>query len=423
MTVRLVRKGDHWPPVRAAGILLHPTSLPGGRLGPEALAFVDWLAAAGQSFWQVLPLTPPDESGSPYSSTSAFAGSGALLFDPEARVDPSELRAFRRENGYWIESWVDHTGAPADQVVAEQVRFRREWSAVRRHAHRRGIRIIGDLPISVSRASDAVAAHPDLFDLSRQAGAPPDAFSDDGQLWTIPPFRWGVLRRAGYRFWIERLRHTLSLVDVVRLDHFRGFVAGWTASADAATARSGRWQRGPGAALFAAAGAALGPLPLIAEDLGRITPPVDRLREQIGALGLHVLAFGFDTQRSSHHPGRHRERAVLHTGTHDNDPVLGWWEGLSPPGRSRVDRALAARAIAAEDIPSALIELAYASRARVTVIQAQDILGLGAEGRMNRPGTTRGNWGWRLEKEQLDVGHAAVLSQLAARYGRQPPTR
>lgn len=396
---------------RSSGILLHPTSLPGGRLGPEAYRFADWLVAAGQSVWQVLPLGPPDEFGSPYSGSSAFAGWGGLLADPDAPVSRSELADFRRRHAFWIEDWVDHVGDPAE--AATQVRFEREWTALRRYANERGVRIVGDLPLYVGRASADVAARPELFDLSLDAGVPPDLFSRRGQLWGSPPYRWDVLKRLGYRWWIERFRRELQLFDAVRLDHFRGYVAYWTVRHGNRTARSGRWRRGPGRGVFDAVRAELGVLPVIAEDLGYITPPVLHLRDQLGLPGMQILQWSLGGK-----PLDAREYAVVYTGTHDNDTARGWWESAPARARRRLQVECARAAIDAEDPAWALVELTLEARARLAVVPAQDVLGLGNEARMNVPSTIGGNWKWRLEPGQLTGGHAARLREATLRFGR-----
>ena len=262
---------------RTSGVQLHPTSLPGGRLGPEAYAWVDWLAAAGQSWWQMLPLGPPDEHGSPYKSASAFAASPALLADPAAPVSRAEAldvpRAGRRTGS--------RTGSrsPGFGALDDQVRFDREWAALRRYALDRGVRLIGDVPIYVAEGSADTLAHPEIFRDGVVAGVPPDAFTDKGQLWGNPVYDWPALRRSGYAWWIARFRRVFELFDLARIDHFRGFVAYWGVPASAEFALEGAWKRGPGRAPFDAARAALGELPLIAEDLGVITPPVKQLRD------------------------------------------------------------------------------------------------------------------------------------------------
>jgi 4-alpha-glucanotransferase len=402
---------------RSSGVLLHPTSLPGGRLGPEAYRFVDWLVDAGQSFWQVLPLGPPDSFGSPYAGLSAFAGWGGLLADPEARVGARAAAAFRRRHGYWLDDWVSRSGDADEPAI--QVRFEREWNALRAYANERGVGVIGDLPLYVERESADVAAHPSYFDLSLAAGVPPDLFSRTGQLWGNPTYRWSAMRVDGYRWWIERFRRSLQLFDVTRLDHFRGYVAYWAVRHGNRTAKSGRWLRGAGAALFDAASRELGRLPLIAEDLGHITPPVHRLREELRLPGMHILqwAFGGSARHRDAIPN-HREYAVVYTGTHDNDPCAGWWEWAPRRVRARVEQARARAGITEDDPSWMLIELAQSSRSRLAIVQAQDVLGLGSEARMNRPSTIGGNWRWRLEDGQLTAEHATRLRDVTRRWRR-----
>jgi 4-alpha-glucanotransferase len=394
---------------RSSGILLHPTSLPGGRLGREAYRLVDWLAAAGQSWWQMLPLGPPDAGGSPYTAPSAFAAWAGFLADPAARVSPSAERRFAAANAYWIRDWSDFAGPGA---VADQVRFAREWRPLRTYAARRGVRLIGDVPIYVAAGSADHRAHPELFQAGAVAGAPPDALNAEGQLWGLPLYRWPAHRAEGYRWWIERFRRTLELVDAARIDHFRGFVAYWAVPAGARSAKSGRWRRGPGAAPFRAAEAELGALPMVAEDLGVITPAVDRLRDALGFPGMHVLQFGLGRgRRNPHRPENHREHGVVYTGTHDTDTAVGWWRSLSAGERevSGLDPG---------EPHWSLIELALASRARLAIVPAQDVLGLGSEARMNRPGEVGGNWAWRLERGQL-TGALAERLRTATRAARR----
>src|SRR5262245_49137117 len=261
---------------RSSGVLLHPTSLPGGRLGEDAFRFVDWLHDAGQSWWQILPLGPPDDVGSPYRSASAFAAWPGILADPDAEVTEEEVESFVGRHPYWAGNWAAFAG---DHALADQVRFAREWSALRGYARKKRVKLIGDLPIYVAPASADHVADPELFLEDAVAGVPPDDWSDVGQLWGNPLYNWHALRATGYRWWIERFRRTFELVDAARIDHFRGFVAYWAVPAGAKTALEGGWRRGPGHDLFDAVRAELGELPLIAEDLGVITPAVDRLRE------------------------------------------------------------------------------------------------------------------------------------------------
>ncbi|MGH3072298.1 MAG: 4-alpha-glucanotransferase [Gaiellaceae bacterium] len=378
---------------RSSGVVLHPTSLPGGRLDADAYAFVDWLAAAGQSWWQMLPLGPPDAVGSPYASSSAFAAWNGFLADPDARVSARELRAFRRANAYWIADWEAAGGS-----VADQVRFDREWSALRAYAVERGVRLIGDVPIYVAAGSVDHLAHPELFLEGVVAGAPPDKLGPMGQHWGNPLFDWDSLARQGYRWWTERLRRTFALFDLTRIDHFRGFADFWAIPEGERDARKGHWLPGPGAAVFRAAEAELGPLPVIAEDLGLITPDVIALRDELGYPGMVVILWAF--KRSARNPHRlenHHENLVVYTTTHDTDTLRGHF-----PRRR----------------PWTLIELALSSRAELTMIPVQDVLELGSEARMNRPGEPYGNWTWRLEPGQLTGEHAARLHASTAAAGR-----
>jgi 4-alpha-glucanotransferase len=412
------------PAARAAGVQLHPTSLPEGRLGRGAYAFVDWLESAGQRHWQMLPLGPPDRAGSPYKSSSAFAASPALLAEPDAPVSAGEEADFLERHAFWAEDWRLHAGGR--RAVRAQVRFEREWSALRRYAAEGGVRLIGDVPIYVAPRSVDHRAHPELFRPGIVAGAPPDAFSATGQLWGNPLYEWPALRRRRYRWWTERLRRTLELFDVARIDHFRGFVSYWAVPAGARNAAGGRWRRGPGRAVFDAAAGELGPLPFIAEDLGVITAPVTELREHLGFPGMVVLQFGCDPRdpHSTHRLERHDDHAVVYSGTHDHDTLSGWWGGLGPPARAEVERQVgrllgpdALRTLAREP-QWPLIRLTFASRARLAMLQLQDVLGLGSEGRMNLPGTARGNWRWRLRPGQLTARHARRLRAATDEAGR-----
>jgi 4-alpha-glucanotransferase len=406
---------------RSSGVLLHVTSLPDGRLGREAYGFVDWLAAAGQSWWQVLPVGPPDRHHSPYKARSAFAAWPGLLGEPRAPVSAAELIDFRERNAWWIGDWERFAGRGA---VADQVRFEREWNGLRTHASERGIRLLGDVAIYVAPDSADHRAHPELFQEGFVAGAPPDAFSASGQLWGNPLYDWPAIRRRRYRWWAQRLRRTLELFDVARIDHFRGFVSYWAVPAGARTAREGHWKRGPGRALFDALERELGlarSLPFVAEDLGVITPAVERLRDQLGLPGMLVLQFGFDPgdPRSPHRPSNHRENRVVYTGTHDQDTVRGWYESLDSERRAIVDRELVARGIASVSEPWwALIRLALASPARLAVVQAQDVLGLGSEARMNDPSRASGSWRWRLERGALTPALARRLRAATEEAGR-----
>jgi 4-alpha-glucanotransferase len=380
---------------RSSGVQLHPTSLPGGRLGREAHRFVEWLADAGQSWWQMLPLGPPDRHGSPYKSASAFAAWPGLLADPRAPVPKEAELDFRDRNAFWIDDWAKRGS------IADQVRFDREWAALRSHAEERGVRLIGDVPIYVASGSADHRAHPELFRADAVAGTPPDAYTDKGQLWGNPLYDWPALQHRRYRWWTERFRRTFELYDLARIDHFRGFVAYWAVPRGARHALSGRWQRGPGRAPFAAAARDLQrDLPLIAEDLGVITPAVTNLRRSLGLPGMAVLQWGFggDDGTNVHAPQHHTDDVIVYTGTHDNDTVRGWYDTLTPEVRAEVDEAIAAAGVRERTPHWSLIRLAFASPARVAMVQMQDVLGLGSEARMNTPGSSAGAWKWRLDR-------------------------
>jgi 4-alpha-glucanotransferase len=396
---------------RSAGIFLHPTSLPGGTIGDEAYRFVDWLEAAGQSWWQVLPLGPPDEFGSPYRAMSAFAGWPGLLAQPDADVSMDELEAFVARHPFWIGEWAQFAGPAA---IADQVRFEREWSALRAYARERSIRLIGDVPIYVSDIGSDVRAWPELFASGEVAGAPPDALSANGQRWGNPLYDWPTHRATGYRWWIERFRRVEELVDLARIDHFRGFVSYWAVPESHKTARGGHWRPGPGRELFDAVSAALGSLPVIAEDLGLITPAVYRLRDELGLPGMAVLQWAFGGSRSNPHaPANHRENELVYTSTHDTNTAAGWYASLKKKDRL-------ATGLDPDEPSWGLITMAMESRASLAMIPVQDVLGLGSEDRMNRPGAVEGNWQWRLKKRQLTAAHAERLRELTALNHRLP---
>jgi 4-alpha-glucanotransferase len=320
---------------RAASSCIRPPCRPAG-LGAEAYAFVDWLAEAGQSWWQMLPLGPPDEHGSPYKASSAFAAWRGLLADPDAPVSAEEERALREREAFWIDDWAAFAG---DGAVADQVRFDREWTALRAYAAERGVRLIGDVPIYVAPGSADHVAHPELFQPGAVSGAPPDAYSELGQLWANPLYDWGAMRRRRYRWWVERFRRTFALFDVARIDHFRGFVAYWAVPRTPTTRARGAGCAGPGRAPFDAAARELSvdgaALPFIAEDLGVITPPSSGLRDDLGLPGMVVLQFGYDPDdpaqpaqarpprraaRRLHRHARPRHRARLVRGRGDAVP-------------------------------------------------------------------------------------------------------
>jgi 4-alpha-glucanotransferase len=492
---------------RAAGLLLHPTSLPSrfgiGDFGPEAGRFVDWAAEAGARLWQVLPLHPPGPGESPYGSTSAFAGN-PFLISPErlaeeglltaaeiseaaaasgGYLDAAAVRAskgrllraawarFERETpagrrdefetfraspseASWLPDWALFaalSGRQADAAwvhwpaalarrepdalreatreLAGEIRFqewlqflfRRHWNAVREGARGRGIAIVGDVPIYVSHHSADVWVHRDLFALDAGgradlvAGVPPDYFSETGQLWGYPLYRWDRMKADGFSWWVERLRAALRLADVVRVDHFRGFAGYWEVPAGARTAAEGRWAEGPGLPFFAALREAFGALPLIAEDLGTITPDVKRLLAETGIPGMKVLQFAFSEEDSPHAPHRHVENAVVYTGTHDNDTARGWFAALPPEDRRRVLEYLGGDG---GEIEWDLIRAALASVADRAIVPLQDVFSLGSEARMNMPGMSANNWRWRAKSEDFTAERAGRFRRLVELTGR-----
>jgi 4-alpha-glucanotransferase len=441
--------------VRRAGVLLHVTSLPpaspagaGGDLGDAAYRFVDFLADAGCSLWQVLPLVPTHEDDrSPYNALSTMAGNPALLStdtgDGAAGLDDFEEWCARRAD--WLDPYVEFValrelhghapwltwprglrvrdpGAVAEALAScgdrvrelrrEQWMFSRQWDALHAYAASRGVLLFGDLPIFVSLDSADVWASRDLFLLDEQGrpttvtGCPPDYFAADGQLWNNPQYDWDAMAADGFAWWRRRIARQRELFDLVRIDHFRGFEASWHVPADAATAKEGRWVSGPGAELLSALVDVAGAGTLVAEDLGVITPAVQELRDRFGLPGMKILQFAFDGSPDNPYlPGHHGDLSVVYTGTHDNDTTLGWWAELDGSTRDRVRSFLVDPD---EPMPWALVRLALSSTARLAVVPAQDVLGLGSDARMNTPGTAQGNWTWQAQP-------GAFTPELAAR--------
>jgi 4-alpha-glucanotransferase len=342
--------------------------------------------------------------------------------EPLARRLPAALDAARARH--------------AEAIFAEEFGqwcFSRQWEALRGRCRALGIALMGDLPIYVAHDSVEVWTRPELFRLDAHgrpafvAGVPPDYFSATGQLWGNPLYDWGAIERDGWRFWIDRMRAALALVDRVRLDHFRGLEAYWEVPAGAATAQAGRWVPGPGAALLSALERALGPLPIVAENLGVITPAVEALRRRFGFPGMAILqfAFGKDPQAPTFRPHAYERDTVAYTGTHDNDTVMGWWsggaEGSTRTARDVEEEKAFARAYLATDgreMSWVMIRALLASVAETAIVPLQDVLGLGSEARMNRPATVGGNWQWRFRDDALRAEHGERLRLLAALYGR-----
>ena len=499
---------------RCSGILMHPTSLPGrfgiGDLGDEAYRFVDFLVAAGQTYWQVLPLSPTGYGDSPYQGLSAFAGNPMLISPqklveaghlsaddletlpsfPDGRVDfgpvistktrlldqafanyrdraPADQRAafarFCEEQAAWLEDvalfmalkeahslapWHEWEAGAArreaealarwrvkleDEIECQKYRqwqFFRQWLAVKAYANEQGIRIIGDIPIFVALDSADVWANPHLFQFDEElrptvvSGVPPDYFSETGQLWGHPLYRWEVMAENGYAWWIDRFRMALTQADVVRIDHFRGFYNYWEVPAGEKTAIRGRWLYGPGADLFHVVTEALGKVAIIAEDLGDFDKAsragVDALQAEFGYPGMKVLQFAFGTGPTE--PFLPHNYAspdwVVYTGTHDNDTVLGWYQETS----TEAERDYARKYLGSDgsDITWDLIRLGWASTANTVMTTTQDLLGLGHEARMNTPSTLGPpNWCWRLLPGVLRDDVAQRLLDLTAIYGRR----
>ncbi|MCS7061148.1 MAG: 4-alpha-glucanotransferase [Anaerolineae bacterium] len=499
---------------RASGLLLHPTSLPGrfgiGELGKQVYEFIDFLAAAGQRLWQVLPLGPTGYGDSPYQCFSAFAGNPLLIsLDtlveegalspadvanappfPAQRVDygpviqfkfdrlrrsfdyfqrhaaPEDRAAFEAfcaANAGWLDDYAlfmaikeAHGGRvwsiwerdiarrePAalarcqaqlrrEQRIWQytQYQFFKQWRAVREYAHAHGIEIIGDIPIFVAYDSADAWANREQFYFDEDgaptviAGVPPDYFSPTGQRWGNPLYRWDVMQQHGFDWWIARCHSAFTLYDRVRIDHFRGFEAYWEVPADEPTAIKGRWVKAPGYELFRAIEQALRPadapagyrLPIIAEDLGVITPEVEALRDTFGFPGMRVLQFAFvaDT-KSAYLPHNYIRNCVAYSGTHDNNTTVGWFNSLDERTRKQV---LSYTGTDGRQIHWALARLLMMSVADTIVLTMQDVLGLGEEARMNLPGRPDGNWQWRLLPGQLTDELAGRLREMAVAYGR-----
>jgi 4-alpha-glucanotransferase len=303
-----------------------------------------------------------------------------------------------------------------------QWQFARQWHELRSYANSRGIAVIGDIPIYVAYDSADVWSHRDLFLLDAQgdptvvAGVPPDYFTTTGQLWGNPHYNWQAMAENGYRWWIERFKTNFELFDIVRVDHFRGFEAAWQVAAKAKTAQQGQWIKGPGETLFDALQAALGPLPIIAEDLGVITPEVEELRDLYNFPGMKILQFAFDSGPTDPYlPHNHVRHGVVYTGTHDNDTTGGWCDSIAEAERSEMKSYLGT---SGEDCVGDLIRAALMSVANTAIFPFQDILKLGNEARMNLPGTALGNWEWRFSRDMLPPDLAASVRSQVARYGR-----
>jgi 4-alpha-glucanotransferase len=483
---------------RAAGVLLHPTSLASphgiGDLGREAQRFVDFLHAAGQTWWQMLPIGPTGPGNSPYSALSAFAGSPLLislekladdgllskrdlrtpvalprervLYPAVTRFKLVRLRSafqnfvhaggltdrefvrFCAQHASWLDAHADYMARrrtvgwapptnsshavgnahPTEAALERflQFQFDRQWTALKRYANDRGVGLIGDLPLFVALESSDVWAHPELFDLDARgkprtvSGVPPDYFSRSGQLWQHPQYRWPRHAASGFAWWLQRFRRLLALFDAVRIDHFLGFHRVWAVPGRAKTARHGKWVKTPGAALFATLRRKLGPLEIIAEDLGLAVPEAVALRDRCGFPGMRLLhfAFGDDPGDRYNQPHTYPYNCVVYPGTHDNETTVGWFENLRRRQHAAHERARRYLGTSGREIHWDIMRLALQSPANTAIIPVPDLLGLGNEARMNTPATTRGNWTWRLQPGQLTPAVGRRLRELTETYGR-----
>ncbi|EFN57034.1 hypothetical protein CHLNCDRAFT_21506 [Chlorella variabilis] len=507
--------GPNPPKHRRAGVVLHPTSLPGkfgmGEIGAEAFRFVDWLADTGMQLWQLLPLVPPENTyWSPYSGLDGLCGN-TLLLPVEELVQMGlleggelpapqpvelhadfaavaewklplldraaqrllhgeafgglrdEMRAFRADNA-WVEAsalfsvlteqpglvgeaWWDWPadvrdrdpdalakvrGENADRIdsfIALQFLFDRFWKELKAYANSRGVGLVGDMPIYVGGQSADVWAHRDLFELlpdgkpALVSGVPPDAFSETGQLWGSPLYDWKAHAAEDFAWWRQRISRSMQLYDETRIDHFRAFAGYWAVAADAETAMVGTWKKGPGAALFESLEAALGSVPILAEDLGVITPDVVALRQAIGAPGMVVLQFAWGGGPTNTHLMHNiYENCFVYPGTHDNQTAVGWWKhGAQPEEKALIRRYTG---MTDDDVAYCFIRESLRSCAHTAVITMQDIMRLDDTARMNTPGRAEGNWSWRVGGSdiwrQLHDEQGALKGMIAM-YDRAPP--
>ena len=495
---------------RGSGILLHITSLPSsygiGDLGSGAYRFADFLAEAGQSYWQILPLnlTCTGYGNSPYSSYSAFAGN-PLLVSLDQMVDDGlltksdiadlpafsgnkvnyrratdykykiletvykrskdtltedpEFERFCGDNSYWLDDFTlfitlkryfkgwewsrwpeDLRGRKAgtlkkwkqrlsESIVREkflQYLFFKQWYLLKKYCNRRNIQIIGDVPIYVNYDSSDVWANQEIFKLDEErkplfvTGVPPDYFSATGQLWGHPVYDWDVLRQRRYSWWIQRIEHNIKLYDLFRLDHFRGFVGYWEIPAHEKSALNGKWKKSPARDFFKTLSKHFPHLPIIAEDLGVITPDVREIINLFGFPGMRVLlfAFGDDLATNPYAPHNYIKNSVVYTGTHDNNTIKGWFHKEVDPECKKRLSDYTGRRISERTVCWELIRLAMGSIASLVIIPMQDILGLGEKARMNLPSSPEGNWEWRFTREQISPMLIQKLADITRIYGR-----
>ena len=496
---------------RSAGILLHPTSLPGkygiGDLGDDAFKFVDFLEKAGQKLWQVFPLGPTGYGDSPYQCFSAFAGNPNLVSPDKLKEDgllndndlkdipehnpvqidygqiieykksilkkafinfkvnlkkfEKDFHKFCNENEDWLndfaffmaakvahggvvwrdwdkglvlrekESLIKWTEKLSDDIFYQkfvQYKFFKQWTAVREYANSKGIKIIGDMPIFIAYDSVDLWANKELFTVNKEgkletvAGVPPDYFSETGQLWGNPLYRWKEMEKDDFLWWRKRFANLFKMIDIVRIDHFRGFEAFWEIPGDAETAINGRWVKAPGDKLFKSLKKHLGDVAILAEDLGIITPEVEKLRDDFNFPGMKILQFAFGTDMETKFlPHNYIPNCVVLTGAHDNDTTRAFFEKAKEDKNSDIfEHFQKYLNYYGDDIVYELIRLAYASVANIVIVPMQDILNLGGEARMNFPSTLGGNWMWRFTQNQISDDLHLKYYGLAQLYERPP---
>ncbi|MEW6507049.1 MAG: 4-alpha-glucanotransferase [Bacteroidota bacterium] len=495
---------------RSAGILLHPTSLPGkfgiGDLGPEAYNFADFMKSAGQTLWQVFPLGPTGYGDSPYQSFSTFAGNPLLVspellfrdglldksdlenppaFDPH-KIDFGKLIGYKtsllrkayekflrmnhniddecgdfcKHNSFWLEDyslfmavksyhngiawlqWAEDIAFRKESAVKSwkeklikdvnynkfvQYVFNKQWKKLKEYTHNAGIKIIGDLPIFIAYDSSDLWSNKEQFTVRENgslefvAGVPPDYFSETGQLWGNPLYKWKVMEKDNFCWWQKRISKLLELVDIIRIDHFRGLDAYWEIPGEADTAINGRWVKAPGEKLFNTIKKNLGDVPIVAEDLGVITSSVETLRDKFEFPGIKILQFAFgENMEKKFLPHNHIKNCIIHTGSHDNETTRGFFESEKKKGSGIYEWAQNYLNYYGDNIVFELIKTAYASVSNIVVIPMQDILNLGNEARMNIPSTLGGNWVWRFTWDQISENLAATYKELTVLYERPP---
>lgn len=460
--------------MRNSGILLPIFSLPSkygiGCFSEEAFDFIDFLAEAGQKYWQILPLGPTGWGNSPYQSHSTFAGNPYFIDlehlanytvllskediencdwgDDSEYIDYDKVilnkmkllkkaynnnkdilrksvdyKIFCKEQKFWLDGYVKYMSLleseEEDFYRFQQFLFYNQWNRLKSYANYKGIEIIGDLPIYVSLESSDVFDNPELFQLESNmkpkavAGCPPDMFSEDGQLWGNPLYNWNYHKDTNYKWWVQRIQHSFELYDIVRIDHFRALYDYYSIPFGSKNAKSGEWKLGPGMDLFNAIKKELGDVSLIAEDLGILSLGVYDLLKETGYPGMKILHFAFDSDKNNPYlPENISENYIVYSGTHDNDTTVGWYEKASEWEKKQFHSY-----VGNGDVHWEMINLAMSTKAKTCIIPIQDYLGLGSEARINTPGTVGKNWSWRLKKlpsEEL----AVKIKEITEKYGR-----